>query len=262
MDQEASANPAQSPAMPRAQSLPEAPAKGQWFTTTHWSVVLAAGSETSSASDAAMEQLCRTYWPPLYAYIRRQGRSPHDAQDLTQGFFALLLEKNYVGIAEREKGKFRSFLLAALNYFLNGERDRAHAAKRGGGKIIVSLDDQAGEDFAAVEPASDSTPEKEFQKNWAITVLRQALMCLGEESTAGGKGAIFEELKPFLEGEAKPGDYATVAARLGMSANGVAVAVHRLRQRYGELVRAEIAHTVAGPGEVDEELRHLFTLLG
>jgi RNA polymerase sigma-70 factor (ECF subfamily) len=225
-------------------------------------VVLAAGRGSSSASEAALEQLCRTYWPPLYAYIRRQGYNPHDAQDLTQGFFALLLEKNYAGIAEREKGKFRSFLLAALNYFLNGERDRANAAKRGGGRLIVSLDERMGEDFVAAEPASDSTPEKEFQKNWAIIVLRQALMRLGEESTAGGKGAVFEELKPFLEGEAKAGDYATVAVRLGMSANGVAVAVHRLRQRYGELVREEIAHTVASPGEVDAELRHLFTLLG
>ena len=241
--------------------MPAPPAKGQWFMTTHWSVVLAAGRESTSASDEAMQQLCRTYWPPLYAYIRRQGYSPHDAQDLTQGFFAQLIEKNFVGIAEREKGKFRSFLLTALNYFLNGERDRANAAKRGGGRIIISLDDCAGEDFAAVEPASGSTPEKEFQRNWAITVLRQALARLREESAAGGKGAIFDELKPFLEGEAKAGEYAAAATRLGMSPNGVAVTVHRLRLRYRELVRAEIAQTVLSAEEVEDEVRHLLSML-
>ena len=243
---------------PNDQASP--PVRGQWFTTTHWSVVRAAG-ETSSASHAALEQLCRVYWPPLYAYIRRQGYPVHDAQDLVQGFFALLLEKNFVGMADREKGKFRSFLLTALNRFLNGERDRTNAAKRGGGKVLISLDEQTGEGLLVLEPASDSTPEKEFEKNWAITLLRQALARLREESLAAGKAAVFDQLKPFLEGEARSGQYAAAAARLRMSVNGVAVTVHRLRQRYRELVRAEIANTVAGPEELEDELQHLFAAL-
>jgi DNA-directed RNA polymerase specialized sigma24 family protein len=235
--------------------------KGHWFTTTHWSVVLAAGEESSAAGVAAMEQLCRAYWPPLYAYIRRQGYSPHDTQDLTQGFFEFLLQKNYVGMADREKGRFRSFLLTALKYFLNGQYDRANAAKRGGGKLIVSLDDPAGENLVMVERSSDSSPEKEFEKNWAITVLRQALTRLREEFASNGKSAIFDKLKPLLEGETKSGEYGILAAQLGMTPNGVAVMVHRLRQRFGELVRAEISQTLAKPEELEDEVRHLFAVL-
>ena len=237
-------------------------AKAQWFTTTHWSVVLAAGEESASQANAALEQLCRTYWPPLYAYVRRRGYSPHDAQDLTQGFFAVMLEKNYVGLASREKGRFRSFLLTALNHFLGDEADRANAAKRGGGIPIISLDEQLGEDLLSSEPGSELTPEKEFQKNWVITLLRQGLERLREELHASGKAAIFDALKPFLEGEASSGEYATVAVPLGMTANGVAVAVHRLRRRYRELVRAEIAQTVTNPEELEDEIRHLFAAVG
>ncbi len=236
--------------------------KAQWFTTTHWSVVLAAGKESSPPANAALEQLCRTYWPPLYAYVRRRGYTAHDAQDLTQGFFAVLLEKNYVGLASRDKGRFRSFLLAALNHFLGDEADRTNAAKRGGGTPHISLDEQVGEDLVSFEPASDLTPEKEFQKNWVITLLRQGLERLHEESRASGKDTIFEALKPFLEGEASSGEYAGVAVQLGMTANGVAVAVHRLRLRYRELVRAEIAQTVATPEDLEDEIRHLFAALG
>ncbi len=223
--------------------------------------MLAAGQSGSAEADAALEKLCRTYWQPLYLYIRRQGHNPADAQDLTQGFFCALCEKNYAGMADREKGRFRSFLLAILNRFLGDARDRTNAIKRGGGKTFISLDEQTGEELPALEPASDLTPEKEFQRNWAITLLRQALTALREESSATGKGAIFEELKPFLEGEARPGEYTAAGARLGMTANSVAVTVHRLRQRYRELVRAEIANTVAAPEEVDDELRHLFSVL-
>jgi DNA-directed RNA polymerase specialized sigma24 family protein len=235
--------------------------KAQWFATTHWSVVLAAGKESSLPANAALEQLCRTYWPPLYAYVRRRGYSTHDAQDLTQGFFAVLLEKNYVGLASRDKGRFRSFLLTALNHFLGDEADRAHAAKRGGGALIISLDEQAGEDLLSSGPGSELTPEKEFQKNWVITLLRQGLERLREESRASGKEDIFEALKAFLEGEANSGEYAAVAVPLGMTANGVAVAVHRLRRKYRELVRAEIAQTVATPEELEDEIRHLFAVL-
>ena len=173
----------------------------------------------------------------------------------------MLCQKNFAGMADREKGRFRSFLLAILNRFLGDARDRANAVKRGGGKTIISLDDLLGQDWLALEPVTDLTPEKEFQKNWAITLLRQALISLRAESVATGKGVMFEELKQFLEGEAKPGEYAAAAERLGMTANGVAVTVHRLRQRYREIVRAEIADTVASPNEIDDELRHLFTVL-
>lgn len=223
--------------------------------------MLAAGQQTSPPANAALDQLCRTYWPPLFAYARRQGHGPHDAQDLTQGFFAYVLEKRYMELADRQKGKFRSFLLLAFKYFLGDERDRANAVKRGGGQVVLSLDEQMAEDMLPLAAGSDLSPEKEFEKNWAITLLRQALARLREESERAGKGPIFNKLKPFLEGEAKSGDYASVAAQLGMSPNGVAVGVHRLRQRYRELVRSEIAQTVATPEELEDEYRHLFSAL-
>ena len=235
--------------------------KAQWFTTTHWSVVLAAGQESSSLAEAALEKLCRTYWYPLYAYVRRQGHSPHDAQDLTQGFFARLLEKNWVGAADREKGKFRSFLLSLLNHYLGDERDRASAVKRGGGKPLISLDEQTAENLFLQEPASALSPEKEFEKRWAAAVLQQAMTRLREEFERAGKGRTFDDLKLFLEGEASSGDYAAIAAGLGMSANAIAVTVHRLRQRYRELVRIEVANTVGSPNEVEEEMRYLFSVL-
>jgi RNA polymerase sigma-70 factor (ECF subfamily) len=232
-----------------------------WFATTHWSVVLAAGQTASPQAEAALEKLCGAYWYPLYAYVRRQGHSPHDAQDLTQGFFAVLLEKNYVELADRAKGKFRSFLLTALNHFLGDHRDRANALKRGGGKVIISLEEQTAEGRWSLEPATDLSPEKEYEKLWAVTVLQQALIHLRDEADKAGRDELFEELKSFLEGEARPGDYAAVGAKLGMTANSVAVAVHRLRQRYRELVRAEIANTVASAEEIEDELRHLFAVL-
>src|SRR5947208_12240797 len=235
--------------------------KKQWFATTHWSVVLAAGESASPEAEAALQKLCRTYWYPLYAYVRRRGHSPHDAQDLTQGFFARLLEKNWVGAADREKGKFRSFLLSVLNHYLGDERDRANAAKRGGGQVLISLDEQTAENLLSQEPASYLSPEKEFEKRWAAALLQQAMTRLREEFETAGKGRTFDQLKLFLEGEASSGDYGAMAAGLGMSANAIAVAVHRLRQRYRELVRIEVANTVGSPDEVEEEMRHLFSVL-
>lgn len=222
---------------------------------------MTAGENGSPQAEAALEKLCRTYWYPLYAYVRRQGHGPHDAQDLTQGFFARLLEKNYLGAVEREKGKFRSFLLAALNHFLANERDRVNAAKRGGGKALVSLDDTA-ENLFSLEPVSNLSPEMTFEKRWATTLLEQAFTRVREEFVAAGKAPMFDRLKIFLADEANPGDYAAVAAELGLTANTVAVSVHRLRQRYRELVRSEIANTVASPNEIEDEMRHLFTVLG
>jgi RNA polymerase sigma-70 factor (ECF subfamily) len=235
--------------------------KPGWFSTTHWSVVLAAGQTSSLQAGAALEKLCRTYWYPLYAYVRRQGQSPHDAQDLTQEFFARLLAGNYLQRVEREKGKLRSFLLAAMNHFLSDQRDRAHAAKRGGGKVLISLDEQEAEDRYQADRSTPLTPDMIFEKRWATTLLEQAFEKLRQESTASGRAERFERLKIFLEDGTDPGDYATVANELGLAANTVAAAVHRLRQRYKELVRSEVAHTVATPADVNDEMRHLLAVL-
>ena len=205
--------------------------------------------------------LCRTYWYPLYAYVRRQGHAPHDAQDLTQEFFARLLARNYLGTVGRDKGKFRSFLLAALNHFMADERDRATAAKRGGGKVLIPLDEQEAETRYQADVASPLSPDKVFEKRWATTLLEQAFAKLRQESVAAAKGARFDRLKVFLEDGTEPGDYAAVGKELGMAANTVAAAVHRLRERYRELVRAEIANTVASPDDIKEEMRHLFAAL-
>jgi len=234
--------------------------KAHWFTTTHWSVVLNAGNAESPHAEAALEKLCRTYWYPLYSFVRRQGHGPDDAQDLTQEFFARLLEKNYLGAVEREKGKFRSFLLGSLKHFLANERVRAEAAKRGGGKELISLDDTA-EDRFKLEPVTNASPEKIFEQRWAVTLLEQAFARLESEFAEAGKSKIFARLKGFLAEGSGSGDYAPIAAEMGMSVNSVAVTVHRLRQRYRELVRAEIANTVSSPAEIDEEMRNLFAAL-
>jgi RNA polymerase sigma-70 factor (ECF subfamily) len=238
-----------------------APVKSEWFTATHWSVVLTAGQTSAPGAAEALEMLCRTYWYPLYAYVRRQGHAPHDAQDLTQEFFARLLARNYLGTVGRDKGKFRSFLLAALNHFMADERDRATAAKRGGGKVLIPLDEQEAETRYQADVASPLSPDKVFEKRWATTLLEQAFAKLRQESVAAAKGARFDRLKVFLEDGTEPGDYAAVGKELGMAANTVAAAVHRLRERYRELVRAEIANTVASPDDIKEEMRHLFAAL-
>jgi RNA polymerase sigma-70 factor (ECF subfamily) len=239
----------------------EATNKAEWFTATHWSVVLMAGQISSPDSAEALEKLCRTYWYPLYVYVRRQGHSPHDAQDLTQEFFARLLARNYLGTVGCEKGKFRSFLLAALNHFMADERDRARAAKRGGGKALISLDEEEAETRCQADMASPLSPERIFDKRWATALLEQAFAKLREEFVAAEKGERFDRLKVFLEDGTEAGDYAAVGMELGMAANTVAAAVHRLRQRYRELVRAEIANTVASPDDIKEEMRHLVAAL-
>ena len=236
-------------------------AGGDWFATTHWSVVLAAGRTSGPEAQAALERLCRTYWYPLYAHVRRRGHSPPDAQDLTQEFFARLLAKGFLDRVAADKGKFRSFLLAAMNHFLANEWDRMKAEKRGGGKVLISLDERTAEQTYLLEPASDPAPELSFDKRWAATLLEQAFASLREEYVGAKKERIFECLKTFLAAEAGSGDYVIAGESLGMSTNAVAVAVHRLRERYRELVRAEIANTVASPDEIDEEMRYLFKVL-
>lgn len=235
---------------------------GREFRTTHWSVVLTAGDAASPQSADALEKLCRAYWFPLYAYVRRCGHGPEDAQDLTQAFFARFLEKHYLAQVNREKGRFRSFLLAALGHFLSDERDRARAVKRGGGQILVSLDAENAEDRYQKEPADELAPDKLYERRWALTALERAQASLKAEFTAHGKSDLYEVLKDFLSGE-KPGlTHAQLAARLGKSADAVRCAVQRLRQRYGELIRAEVAHTVADPGQIDEEIRYLLKVIG
>jgi len=231
---------------------------GAGFRTTHWSVVLAAGLESSPQAAAAMEQLCRDYWYPLYVYARRKGHQKHDAQDLTQEFFARLIRHNCFGHLRQDRGLFRSYLLKAFQFFMADQWDHARAEKRGGALPPLSLDDERAERRYLMEPASDVPPEKAFDQRWALTLLERALTDLRNEFTAGGKERHFEALKAFLSEEAGPGGYDAVASQLEMAPAAVAVAVHRLRQRYGELVRGQVANTVATPGDIEEELHYLF----
>jgi DNA-directed RNA polymerase specialized sigma24 family protein len=248
--------------MAEADTSDHVPSSASEFTTTHWSVVLSARDDTSSLAHTALAKLCRAYWYPLYAYVRRQGHSPHDAQDLTQGFFAHLLQRNFLENVGPLKGKFRSFLLAALNHFLSDEWDKARAEKRGGGQTFISFDDHNAEELYLLEPDSSMTAEKIFERRWALALLAQALARLREEFAAAGKIREFEHLKVFLSTPADDGAYDAVALQLEMTVGSVAVKVHRLRQRYGELIRAEIAHTVASPAEIQEEMAHLFDAVG
>jgi RNA polymerase sigma factor (sigma-70 family) len=231
------------------------------FVTTHWSQVLSAGRSDSTHARTALECLCRTYWPPIYAFVRRQGHSPHDAQDLTQEFFARLLDKNSLAGVDQARGRFRSFLLGALKHFLANEWDKARAQKRGGGQAHVPIDAAHAETSFAVEPADNVTPEMIFDRRWALTLLEQVMQRLREEYTGEGKAGLFAGLKCTLTGASRSVPYAQVAAELGMSEGAVKVAVHRLRRRYRELLRAEIARTVATPGEVEDEIRNLFAAL-
>ena len=230
------------------------------FATTHWSVVLAAGQSTDAQASEALEQLCRTYWYPLYAYVRREGSSAADAQDLTQEFFARLLEKHYLAQAAPQKGKFRSFLLAALRHFLSDQRDRARAVKRGGGADCLSLDAQSAEERYRTEPVDRMDAEKIYERRWAMTLLEQALARLRDENVAAGKTELFERLRDFVAGESDV-SCGEAAAQLALTESAVKSALHRLRQRYRELVREEIAHTVADPAEIDTELRHLIAVM-
>lgn len=233
----------------------------QVFVTTHWSVVLTAARSDSTRAPAALGHLCRQYWYPIYHFIRRQGRSTHDAQDLTQEFFARLLEKNWIAHADQSRGRFRSFLLLVLKRFLAGEWHRANAWKRAGGHPGLPLPLDTAETRYAREPAATGTPEQAFEKQWALTLLETVLRQLRVDYERDGKGGLFETLKPCLMGSRETQPYATLAAGLGISEGAVKVAVHRLRTRYRERLQAEIAHTVASPGDVDTEMRHLFRVL-
>ena len=232
-------------------------ADAKWFTTTHWSVVLAAGHSSAPGADEALEVLCRTYWPPLYAYVRRQGCGPEEAQDLTQEFFARFLEKKYFGQADQSLGKFRTFLLTSLRNFLVSEWRKTGSQKRGNGRAAFSLDVQAAEAGYAAEPADESTPEKLYEKRWAVTLMEHVMARLGEEHVVAGDGPLFEKLRDCIWGECDAAAYAAMAAQLRLSEGAVRVSVHRLRERCRELLRTEVAQTVTRPEDVDDELRHL-----
>lgn len=230
------------------------------FTTTRWSLVASAGGRDWPAARQALEQLCRAYWYPLYAFVRRRVGSADEAQDLTQDFFAWLLQRNTVASADPQRGRFRAFLLASLKNFLANHWEKQQAFKRGGGRAVLPLDFAAGEDRYRLEPADNCTPERLFERQWAMTLLEQVLAGLRQEQADAGKLAQFENLLPLLAGP-PPGGYAAAAAQLGLSENAARVAAHRLRQRYRERLRAEIAHTVCGPQEVDDEIRRLFEVV-
>lgn len=230
------------------------------FATTRWTVVMQAGTDSPQAHQA-LETLCRNYWYPLYAYVRRQGHNAHDAQDLTQAFFARLLEKNYLADVQREKGRFRSFLLASLKHFLANEWDRERALKRGGGKKLIALDEDSAESRYKLEPKDDLSADKIYERRWALTLLDQVLSKLQREFEADGKLDHFEILKQYLSAGRTSVSYAQAADNLGMNEGAIKVAVHRLRKRYRELLRAEIAQTVATASEVDAEIRYLFAAL-
>ena len=232
------------------------------FAATRWTLVLAAsrGCATPRAAEA-MAELCRVYWYPLYAYVRRRGHDTHEAEDLTQEFFLRLLAKDSLASVDREKGKFRAFLLASLKNFLANQWDRRQAKKRGGGQTVLPLDTLDAESRYRLEPSHNLTPERLFERQWAMTVLDQVLARLQAEFAAGGKQTLFDRLKQFLTAARGSVGYAPIAAELNMSEGAVKVAVHRLRRRYRELLRDEIAQTVANPEEIDEEIRYLLSCL-
>jgi DNA-directed RNA polymerase specialized sigma24 family protein len=231
------------------------------FATTRWTMVLNAGRSDAPESAQALAELCRIYWYPLYAYVRRQGFDVHTAQDLTQDFFGKMLEKNYLGVADRKRGRFRWFLLTAFKCFLANEWDRTRAQKRGGGALVLSLDEMSAEQRFALEPADHLSADQLYDRRWALDLLERVRASLQKDYAAAEKSRRFEHLEQFLPGEEPVASQAEVATLLGMNENAVKQEVFRLRKRFGELLRAEVAHTVAHPDEVDEELRHLIDVV-
>lgn len=232
------------------------------FHTTRWTIVIAAGKRDAPGARAALETLCTAYWYPLYAFARHRGRSRQEAQDLTQAFFADLIEKHTVEAADRTRGRFRAFLLGAFKRFASKERDRERAQKRGGGQAVLRLDFEEGERRYALEPAHDLTPERVFDRQWVLTLLEEVLDRLRDEMAAEGKGVLFEELTAFITGAGDLPAYREVAGRLGMTEGAVKVVVHRLRGRYRAILRGAIADTVETAEEVDGEIRDLLRALG
>ena len=232
------------------------------FQTTHWSVVLAARDQEASIGRDALAQLCSAYWYPLYAFVRSRGNSPADSEDLTQEFFRRFLEKNSLLSVAPAAGKFRTFLLTCLTNFLVKEWERGRAQRRGGGRSPVPLDASTAETRFSMEPADHSTPEAMFEKRWALAVLEQTMKALQDEYRERNRAEGFEELKGFLPGGQGSESRVEVAAKRNISVNAVDVAVHRLRQRFGTLLREQVAQTVSSESEIDEEIRYLMSVLG
>jgi RNA polymerase sigma factor (sigma-70 family) len=234
--------------------------RGVAFTTTHWSVVLEAQGESPVAQEA-LEKLCRTYWRPIFAFLRRQGLRPEEAEDITQGFFAQLLERRKFSAIRKEKGRLRSFLLGGLKYFLANEGRRAMAIKRGKGQRVIPLEEFRADDRIDIQPADPMTPEMIYERRWALTVLERVLSRLKDEYHAADNATLFDSLKELLPDEPGSPSQAEIATRLGMTENATRQAFYRFRQRYQAILREEIAHTVATPGDIEDELRHLITVL-
>ena len=227
------------------------------FGTTQWSMVLKAGR----GAEEALLKLCQIYWPPLYAFIRRRGHAVHESQDLTQAFFAHVLEHQALETVAPAKGRFRSFLLVSLKHFLDNEWHKAHTLKRGGKQIFISWDDLKPDDRDLLGPSDHMTPEKVFNRRWALMLLDRVMNRLRSECVAARKGDLFEKLKGYLTGDAPGKSYAEIAREIDMTESAVKVTVHRLRRRYGELLREQISRTVDNPNEIDDEIRELFTAL-
>jgi RNA polymerase sigma-70 factor (ECF subfamily) len=231
------------------------------FATTRWSVVLAAGAASSPQAREALERLCQAYWYPLYAYVRHRGRSAHDAQDLTQEFFLQLLQHGYLSRADPRKGRFRAFLLVALNHFLTNDWHRARALKRGGGQALLSWDEIKAEERYRADPLAMENPEQLFEQRWALAVVERAVRRLQDECVSSGRAEAFDKLKGLLTGQHDTEPYAALAVQLGTTEPGIKMTVLRLRRRFGDILREEVAHTVSRAEDVDDELRHLLRVL-
>lgn len=231
------------------------------IATTQWSLVLAARDGTDSEARRALEGLCRVYWQPLYSFFRHLGSEPEEAADLTQGYFAELLEKNFLATVDADRGKFRSFLYTSARHFLYHQRDKSNALKRGGGTVTWSLDMKSAEQGYSIQPKAEMTPGDVFEYRWAMTMINRAMRRLEEESRTSGSSRQFDQLKAYLTGDEPKVPYQRVAAALGMSEGAVKVAVHRLRKYFGQCLRAELTETVLDPEEVDEELRRMLAVL-
>jgi RNA polymerase sigma factor (sigma-70 family) len=248
--------------MAKTDSTDHSPGSARAFATTHWSVVLAAGGGESSQAGAALERLCQTYWYPLYAHARRRGHDADQARDLTQGFFAEILARHAIARADPNRGRFRNFLLTALDHHLHHHHRDAQALKRGGGRELISFDAFAAEQRLASEPQDHRSPDREFDRRWALATLETVRRRLREEVAVAGRTELFDELRPHLFGDLAAAPYAQMATRLNLTVVAVKVTVHRWRRRYGDLLRQEVAHTLADPTEAEQEIRHLIAALG
>ena len=254
---------------PRRSDLHESSANGSatvgkkgvaLFSTTHWSVIVEAQGESSAAQEA-LEKLCRIYWRPVFSFVQRQGIAPEEAKDITQGFFASLFERGSLNAVRKEKGRFRSYLLGALKYFLTDRRRRATAIKRGKGLHLIPLEELRTEEAVGMEPSDPMTPEMIYERQWASMVLERVLSRLKDQYRVAGNAALFDSLKQLLPDEPGGPSQAEIAAQLGMTENALRQAFHRFRQRYQVFLREEIAHTVATPGDIEDELRHLIAVV-